>query len=461
VAKTSPNERLADVVRESGLSNKALARLVRDVAARHRSAIGCDHTSVSRWLGGMHPRGRTGEFLAEALSQRLGRTITLSDIGLPSESGRIAPTLGTEYSDTPEESANVLGLILQADLSGVPEFVNAPISRNAWSTASLSWLVRPGSDQLIQRPEGRRVGLADVDTFRTTVAMFEGLDNQFGGGHARTALIQYLRSDLRHLLAGRYTEDVGRRLYAEAAESTLLVAWMSYDAGRQGIAQRYFVQALRFAQASENVLLAGTILDAMSHQATFMGRWREAANLARAARSGTQGVATATQTAHFYAMEARALAAGGDAVGTQRALSDAVRIFERRHPGDDPDWISYFDDSELSAEFGHCYRDIGRADDAVTYARRALGAPGASPRSDFFVTLVLAAGHLGQGEVEEACVAVRQALDLGAQVKSARCVEYLRQLRRRLEPFRSTSCVKELVDVGGAYALWAACGPRA
>src|SRR5205807_87624 len=139
-----------------------------------------------------------------------------------------------------------------------------------------------------------------------------------------------------------------------------------------------------------------------------------------------------TLTAHFHAMEARALAAGADATGAQRALSDAVRVFEHRQPGDDPDWISYFDDAKLSAEFSHCFRDLGRSTDAVTYAQRSLDGAGSSVRSDFFVTMVLADGYLGTGEVEQACATARRALDLGEQLKSGRSVEYLRRFRQRL-----------------------------
>jgi hypothetical protein len=111
---------------------------------------------------------------------------------------------------------------------------------------------------------------------------------------------------------------------------------MAYDSGVHGVAQRYFIQALRLAQASNDRLLAGSIVDAMSHQATFLRRPREAANLARAALSGTKGRATATLTAHFHAMEARALACAGDVRASQLALSNAVRNFERREPANDP-----------------------------------------------------------------------------------------------------------------------------
>src|ERR1039458_5701676 len=66
------------------------------------------------------------------------------------------------------------------------------------------------------------------------------------------------------------------------------------------------------AGAAGDRLLRASILDAMSHQATFTGRFGEAANLARAARTGTAGGATATLTAHFHTMEARALGRLGD-----------------------------------------------------------------------------------------------------------------------------------------------------
>ena len=69
---------------------------------------------------------------------------------------------------------------------------------------------------------------------------------------------------------------------------------MTYD-GRPHSphAQRYFIQALGLAKAAGDRLLGASILDAMSHQATYTGRFGEAANLARAARTGTSGIATA------------------------------------------------------------------------------------------------------------------------------------------------------------------------
>jgi tetratricopeptide (TPR) repeat protein len=437
-----PNERLRAAIAESGLSNKALARAVRTASAAQGRPVRSDHTAVIRWLAGGQPRGATADALCRALTARLGRPVTPPDIGL-AQSKTVDPALGLIYPDTAESAVCILSELWNADLEDNSQLKSVATHAGAWSDASLAWLVRPGRDDFGVRFAGLAVGPSDVEALLATTATFAALDNRFGGGHARRSLVEFLRTDLAPLLAGTYSDAIGSELFAAAAEATLLAAWMSYDAGSHGLAQRYFVQALRLAQGADDGLLAATILDAMSHQATFLGRFREAANLARAAGTGTAGQATRTLHAHFKAMEARALAGAGDATATERALAESVRLFERRD-GEDPSWISYVDDAELSAELAHCYRDLGRADETVRYARAGLAHEGSSPRSDYFVTMVLADGHLAAGELEQACEIASGALVSGSRLKSARAAEYLRQFCARLQPYKATSAVIQL-----------------
>ena len=246
-------------------------------------------------------------------------------------------------------------------------------------------------------------------------------------------------------------------MFSAVAEATLLAAWMSYDsAPRSALAQRYFIQALALAQAAGDRLLGASILDAMSHQATYTGRFGEAANLARAARTGTAGIATATLTAHFHTMEARALARLGDAKGCDRALAEAVREFERRTPAEDPEWIRYFDEAELAAEFGHCMRDLGRAVDAAQYASRSVGAADGTGfvRSDFFATMVLADAHLAAGELEQGCAVALRALTAGEMIRSARCVNYLREFRQHLGRAGDATVVTDFHEQARGSRLW-------
>jgi AcrR family transcriptional regulator len=194
----------------------------------------------------------------------------------------------------------------------------------------------------------------------------------------------------------------------------------------------------------------------MSHQATYTGRFNEAANLARAAITGTRGIATATLTSHFRSMEARALAALGDAKGCDRALAESVREFERRKPEDDPEWIRYFDESELNDEFGHCMHDLERSAKAAEHARLCLEAVDDATfvRSDFFAMMILADAHLAAGELERACNVALQALAAGEQLRSGRCVGYLREFHQRMTAAGSSRSATEFQQQASNSRLW-------
>jgi transcriptional regulator with XRE-family HTH domain/tetratricopeptide (TPR) repeat protein len=416
---------------------------------------------LSEWMTGKRaPKAATtfekfsnGLSLPAAARRALGVTL---DSSSPAIADMLDVRAGLSYPETAEQSAESLSVLWQADLADVAALQRSRVDPRAWTDASLRWLLDGGSVPGQQPARGIHIGLADVARFRATVDLFAELDDRFGGGHAREALIQYLRTDADRLLRGRYSDDAGRELFAAVGEATLLAAWMSYDsAPASALAQGYFVQALALAQAGGDRLLGASILNAMSHQATFTGRFTEAANLARAALTGTRGIATATLTAHFHAMEARALARLTDAKSCARALSESVSKFERANSENDPQWIRYFDESELSAEFGHCMRDLGRATDAVSYAVTSLKASGESAfgRSDFFVSLVLADSYLAAGDAEQACSVALRALQSGEQIRSARCVSYLREFGRHL-PAHANGAVAEFRERAAQSRSW-------
>jgi tetratricopeptide (TPR) repeat protein len=441
----------AGFLREDGtVGLKVFGRAV----SRHASRD-LNHTYVRRWLNGMVPREeKVRRAIAQALGERIGRPVGLDEIGF-GKSKNVPADLGLSYPDKASDGIAAVTDLWQADLAGVPALLTAPANVGAWNDASLSWLVSSQHDAA-HSTGSRRVGPADIAGIRSTTDMFDHLDGQHGGGHARSSLIQFLRTDVAALLHGTYSDETGRELYKAAAQATLLGAWMSYDAGLHGLAQRYFIQALRLAESTGDRLLGASILDAMSHQATFLGRYREAANLARAARLGTTTAGSASAAAHFYAMEARALARLGDATGCDEAMSGAVREFERRNVDTDPaEWFGYFNDAELAAELGHCNRDLGRAINASTYATQSLGpTPSGYVRSDFFATMVLADSYLEQGELEEACRVALSALEIGEQLKSARCGAYVGEFRERLTRVGNAVPVREFVEQASATRLW-------
>lgn len=456
------NQRLARIMTDTGVSAKSLARSVRELSDRQGEPVACDHTSVSRWLSGTMPRERTAQLIVEVLSTRRGRILTLSDAGFTGyDDQALVEAFGSDtHQMTGPEAVDRLWC---ADLNNARALVHSSVVVGAWSDAALTWLVRSQKAGATDAAPAI-VGVSDVAALRATVTMFAALDGTYGGAHARRSLVQFLQSGLLPLLKGRRGRCLGTELQAAAAEALLLAAWMTYDAGLHGLAQRYFVQALHFADEADDRLLGASILDAMSHQATYLGKLHDAANLASAARSGCSGRLTPSLEAHFAAMEARAFAAAGDAKRTEEALCRAARAFDHRHEGADPRWFDYFDEAELNAELGHCFRDLGRCRDALVHADQAVS--GTSARSDFFVTMVKAKSYLSAGptskvDLEAACDTVRLALVPAASIKSARCVAYLRDFRASLAPYADEPAVRDLAGEASSNPLWIKCSSPA
>ncbi|NRQ32986.1 hypothetical protein HII36_14215 [Nonomuraea sp. NN258] len=435
-----PNHQLAAVMARAGTSNKGLARRVQDMAARHGVDIRCDHVSVKRWLDGMHPRGMTPHFIAEALS-RLGERVSVRDIGMMYAE---ATPFVARSSQRAESCAAGVSVLISGDLSANPRVVDSEVSSNAWNDSMVTWLVAPGASAR-SRSAGQLITAGSVEAVRETTALFAKLDYRFGGGHARSTVVQYIAMEIEPLLKHvRADTALGRQFLSETAAMLRLAAWMAYDTGLHGLAQQYMTKALALAREAGDRMLGGRILAGMSHQANYLGHYGMSANLARSARMGAEGAATPTAMALFNAMEARALASQGDEAGCSRALGEAERWFERRRPEDDPVWLRYFDEAELAAEFAHCFHDLGyhrRARDCVMESVQL--ADSLYVRSLSFVRTILATSHVASGELEHGLAVAREVVTTVADLRSARTRRYVRDFVKQLARFRNDQRVHE------------------
>ncbi|GAA4968305.1 MULTISPECIES: transcriptional regulator [Streptomyces] len=440
-----PNERLQALIQEAGCSNAGLARRVNMCGAEHGLDLRYDKTSVARWLRGQQPRGRAPAIIAEALGRKLGRTVTIDEIGM-ANGKNLASGVGLQFSPT------VLGAIEQ-----VCELWRSDVGRRdflAGSSVAASALVEPSRDWLISAPDGQvarsagpRVGQSDVAAVRSMTQALVDLDHQYGSGHVRPVVVHYLNSVVSGLLAGSYREAVGRDLFAAVARLTELAGYMAVDTGQPGLAQRYYIQALRLAQAAGDRGYGGYVLAAsMSHLAAQLGNPREIAQLARAAQEGARGRVTPRAEAMFHAAEARGHALMGDVHAAQTAAGRAVSAMEAVDPasGDDPVWIAHFDEAYLADELAHCHRDLGQAEAAARYARQALdGHPASRARRRAIGHVLLATAQVQQREIEQACSTGLKAVELLDGIRSDRGAEYLEDLQQRLEPYREESVVRE------------------
>ncbi|OEU98028.1 regulator [Streptomyces qinglanensis] len=297
----------------------------------------------------------------------------------------------------------------------------------------------------VERGPGQRVSGGDVAALRSVCELFRALDHAYGGGHARQALVRYLEHEAEPMLRGVYGEQLGRRLFAAAADLTRLAGWTSYDIAAHGLAQRYFVQALRLTQAAGDRAFGSYVLVTMSRQAVYLGHGREAVQLARVAQQGVGTSVPRVVQALLHAAEARGHGVLGEVRACTASLARAERALEAARPSEDvPGWARFFDEAQLADEFGHCHRDLQQYRAAAQHAERSLQLRGAGfARSRLFCRVVLASARLGLGEIEQACGLAAEAAHQAAEMRSVRAHEYVRDFERRLEPYRDAAAVRQ------------------
>ncbi|WP_405570600.1 transcriptional regulator [Streptomyces sp. NBC_01167] len=440
-----PNERLQALIQEAGCSNAGLARRVNMVGTERGLDLRYDKTSVARWLRGQQPRGRAPGIIAEALGRKLGRTVTIDEIGM-ANGKNLASGVGLQFSPTVLGAIEQVCELWRSDVGRRDFLSGSAVAASALVEPSRDWLIT-GADTQVARTAGSRVGVSDVEAVRAMTAALTELDHRFGSGHVRPVVVHYLNSVVSGLLSGSYRESVGRELFAAVARLTELAGYMAVDTGQPGLAQRYYIQALRLAQAAGDRAYGGYVLAAsMSHLAAQLGNPREIAQLARAAQEGARGHVTPRAEAMFLAAEARGHALLGDAHTCHAVAGRAQTALERAEPrsGDDPAWIAHFDRAYLADELAHCYRDLGQPEAAARHATDALeGHPESRARRLAIGLVLLATAQVQQREVEQACHTGSRAVELLGGLRSSRGAEYLDDLQQRLEPYADEPAVRE------------------
>ncbi|MDI3403128.1 regulator [Streptomyces cavernicola] len=466
----TPNRQLAALIAEAGFSNAGLARRVDQLGLEHGLDLRYDKTSVTRWLRGQQPRGTTPALIAEVFTRRLGRRLSAQDLGLDA----CAPVYaGLEFAGSPEEAVDIVSGLWRKDSGSHAELQKIAFTPAGLVVPSRDWLIgradervgradpagparvpvqgRPGMPRQrsqTERGPGQKVTGGDIAALRSVGELFRALDHAYGGGHARQALVRYLEHEAEPMLRGVYGEQIGRRLFSAAADLTRLAGWTSYDIAAHGLAQRYFVQALRLSQAAGDRAYGSYVLVTMSRQAVYLGHGREAVQLARVAQQGVGAAAPPVVQALLHAVEARGHGVLGEVRACTGALVRAERALEAARPGDEvPHWARFFDEAQLADEFGHCHRDLQQYRSAAQHAERSLHlrAP-AFARSRLFSRVVLATARLGLGELDQACALGAEAAQQASEMRSARALEYVRDFERRLEPYRDAMPVRGYRD---------------
>ena len=206
----------------------------------------------------------------------------------------------------------------------------------------------------------KRISDQEVMQIRAVTEAFRSLDNAYGGGITRGAIIGQLISTASLVEDTTYTEEVGRKLITGIGDLATVAGWMCHDVSMHTAAQRYFLLALQAAKEADAPNLGAHVLSCMARQAGHLDRPSEALELIHIARYGARHTATPTIGALLHCLEARYCAMMGRLKDFDRAAGQAEAAFADRDPAQDPAWVAYFDTSEYYATLGICHQIAAR-----------------------------------------------------------------------------------------------------
>jgi tetratricopeptide (TPR) repeat protein/transcriptional regulator with XRE-family HTH domain len=366
---------------------------------------------------------------------------TPEQLGLAPSVVRAHPDVALTFKASLEATAVSLDELTHFDLIGHTGVVVGRYAPEALNAACLDWLFGTQVDDLA-RLSGR-VSVKDIAEVQFAVATFDNLDRRFGGDHGRALATRYLRETVLPRLRSRYTDAVGRELYASAAALCELIGWMAYDSGRHSLAQRYFIQALRLAEAGQHKAYAGYVLTSMSHQALYLQHPDQALRLARVARDLTTRVDVPTLSAEAAVLEARAHAELGDAAASGTALAEAERSLDQTTAANTPGWATVFTEPVFASYAGSCWVTLNRLDEARRSLTILLDNAGEQHRRRIYAQVQLADVAIRDGDLDEACRLGTSAVETAQQLTSQRSTEQIVSLAKRLAPHAARSAVRE------------------
>ncbi|MEV6697383.1 hypothetical protein AB0M68_09410 [Streptomyces sp. NPDC051453] len=458
-----PNTRLNDLFGLAGWSKGELARLVnRQAAAMGHPQLATDTSRVRRWIDmGEIPRDPVPRVLAALFTERLGRVVTIEDLGLVrhGRTGKRRDAGAVEHPDgmpwAPERTAAVLteftGMDLMLNRRGLVGAGAALTAGSVLNGAMHDWLHTDPAlaadaprfeDPLHADPAGydryeaAPIGSQEIEELERSVEVFRAWDAARGGGLQRKAVVGQL-NEVGGMLSYRHPDHLHRRLWGVAANLAVLAGWMSHDVGLEPTAQKYFVIAAHAAREGGDRPRAGEALSRAARQMVHLGRPDDALDLMKLAKSGSGDETLPRTRAMLFTIEAWAQASMGKGQAMRRTLGQAEDLFVS-DKGDvpPPSWMQMFDEADLHGMQALAYRTLAdhepaAASTAQRHAREALELrANGRQRSQIFDYISLASALFIADDPEQADRYARLALvSMGAN-SSQRTWDRLREMYR-------------------------------
>jgi len=185
------------------------------------------------------------------VTDELGRPITSADLGWGEDVVEAVSAIsGLVLPWTAAGSLRALRVV--TDAGSMDRRILLTLLGAAACVPVHEWLIaRPEADAAVAHSSGSALSVGIVDHLDDIVGQLRRMDDQISG----STLLPLVRAHLRHVFElldqRRYTDTVGRRLHATAAELLRLSGWSAFEDGHHPQAQRYWFAALLDLRAAE------------------------------------------------------------------------------------------------------------------------------------------------------------------------------------------------------------------
>lgn len=442
-----PNTDLARLIEASGASHKALAMRVNQLAHLAGTETDYSHTSVANWCRrGMTPKWPVPKLLAQVISERLGRSVKLSEIGM-GEAETTDASVGLDFPRDPADAVRV-ATSFWSTVNRRDFLAGSGFAASAFTTPVTRWLVTP-ADEIADRTGGQQVGRADLDELREAADDARRWDSKYGGGNWKAnSVTDCLDHRAGPLLQGSFSDEIGRELFSVTAELSRLAGWTAFDVGEHELAQRHFIQALRLARGGGDIQLGCYVLTTMAMQSLMRGFASEAVDMAQGAFERAKGQAVPRVLAFTKLIEARAHARECDPRAASRALKASEDLLGRAKDdsGDEPAWIDFHHHARLSADAAEIFRDLKNPKMALTWNQQAAAMlPGVFTRSVGMRLAIVGTAHLQAKDLDRGLELGNRSVDILARVQSSRAKDYVSEFNAALVPWRREPTVREFI----------------
>ncbi|MEU6849007.1 transcriptional regulator [Actinacidiphila alni] len=440
-----PNTLLDALLDEAGMSRVGLATRVNAAGRARGEQLRYDHASVIRWLRGQRPRGVVPDLICDVLAARLGRPIGLDAIGMgtPAIAQPAAPLAGFIERST---------ALWRGDGQDREDVRRAPLITGVAAIGPVWEWENPPDDLDVSRAGNVHVGRADVDALRVARSHYEAMYRQVGGVATRGRIVRFLADRTSPLVRGAYTDATGRELHRAVGGLVAVAGICAYDSNAQGLAQRYFHQALRLAKASGDRAFGGYVIALLVNQAVFMRDFRQAVAFAEAGiRTAGADMSPALAT-DLYAMQAKAFSRMGDQSAAHRCMLLAEAAAARIRPAEEPAELGYVQPGLVEAQLAEALISLRDWTPAQTYATEAVRAQ-AHARGSVHRLATLATADLGRGNPEQAAIHSLTALTLAQGQESQRLRDRFVRLRGLLADHGSVAAREAVEQIDASLSL--------